>query len=340
MPDRLVLVYSLADLGITAGNYNFGTIAVGGTFTASGTAAPTAATVTDTDSQDTVFNDGVPFNFAGAPTQQLLNGTIDGTVFVNTPTNPENEFEVFDSSGASVGFIYDLHNANSASFASLQGYVTTFEIIPGETYTVGPPNGLGNVDYVDLLTCFAQGTRIETVHGAVAVEELKVDDLVVTRDHGPQEIRWIGRRDVVGMGKFAPVMIKKGALGNSRDLRVSPLHRMLISGWRAELLFGESEVLACAKHLINGDTIFVEPCDKVSYFHVLFDQHEIITADDCLSESYFPGPAAVGSHNADVQAELFALFPELEWDRASYGQTARKCLRRYESAMLGRMTTL
>ena len=334
MPDRLVLVYSLADLGITAGNYNFGTIATGGTFTASATAAPTAATVTDTDIQDTVFNDGVPFNFAGAPTQQLLNGTIDGTTFVNAQTNPENEFEVFDSTGASVGFIYDLHNANSASFASLQGYVTTFEIVAGETYTVGPPNGLGNVNYDTLLTCFAQGTRIETVRGPVAIEDLKLTDLVVTRDREPQQIKWIGRRRVIGKGKFAPVVIKKGALENTQDLRVSQLHRMLICGWRAELLFGASEVLACAKHLINGDTIFLEPCDEISYFHILFDQHEIIVAENCFSESYFPGPTAVGSIDEEVREELFALFPELARDPTSYGATARMCLRKHEAAMV------
>lgn len=335
MPDRIINVYSAADLGITAANYNFGTIATGGTFTASATAKISGAVVTDTDTQDTIYNDGVPGNFAGAPTQQLLNGTVDGVTFTDAPSNPENEFEVFDSTGASVGFIYDLHDANSASFASLQGYVTTFRIIPGETYTVGPANGLGNATYSTLLTCFAMGTQITTPSGPVAIEDLAVGDLITTRDHGPQPLRWIGRSGVAGHGRFAPVTIKQGALGNTRDLRVSPLHRILLQGSRAELMFGTSEVLACAKHLVNGDTIFVQPCDEIVYFHLLFDQHQIITAEGCPSESYFPGPTTIGSVEADVQEELFALFPELASDPSAYGSTARMCLRKHEAAVLG-----
>jgi len=333
MADRTLLVYSLADLGITSSNYNFSTIATGGTFTAAATAAPSVVTVTDNDSQDNVFNDGLPGSFASAP-QQFLTGTIDGVTYNNTPTNPENRFEVFDSSGASVGFIHDLHNANSADFSSLQGYVTTFPLIPGETYTVGTPDGLGDASYSTFLVCFAEGSRITTARGQVVVEELREGDLVQTRDSGLQPIRWIGRRSVPGQGKFAPVTFRKGVLGNSRDLRVSPLHRMLLTGWQAEMLFGEAEVLACAKHLVNGDTIFSEPCGEITYFHILFDRHEIILAEDCPSESFFPGPATIGSVEYEVREELFALFPELKSNPEHYGPTARRCLGGKEEGLL------
>ncbi|MBI1493030.1 Hint domain-containing protein [Halocynthiibacter styelae] len=336
MPDRTILVYSLVDLGITAGNYNFSTIATGGSFTVAAGAAPSVATVSDIDNEDTVFNDGLPNSqggFAQAPTQ-VLTGNIDGTAFSGAPTNPENEFEVFDSSGASVGFIYDLHNANSSSFASLQGYVTTFELIPGETYTVGPANGLGNATYNDLLTCFVSGTHIVTRRGEVAIENLQPGDEVMTRDNGLQTIRWIGATTVRGLGKFAPITFREGALGNTRDLQVSPLHRMLLTGWQAELLFGEAEVLANAKHLVNGDTIFSAPCEQVTYYHMLFDQHEIVFAEGCPSESFFPGPATLGSVDHQVREELFALFPELATIPESYGPTARRCLRGKEAALV------
>lgn len=337
MPDRLVLVYSLSDLGITAANYNFSTLATGSTFTASATAAPTVATITDTDAADTIFNDGVPGNFAGAPVNQLLTGTIDGTVFTNAPSNPENEFQVTNSSGDVVGFIYDLHNANSAAFSSTQGYVTTFEIVPGETYTVVRTSSLVQADYNTFLTCFAQGTLIETNKGPVAIENLEIGDLVITRDHGARSIRWIGNSNVVGQGKFAPIMIKRGALGNARDLRVSPLHRMLICGWQAELMFGEPEVLVCAKHLVNSDTIFVDPCNEVTYFHLMFDEHQIIMAEGCPSESYFPGPTTMQSIDHEIREELFTLFPDLESGVQDYGPTSRMCIRGKEAIALKAM---
>lgn len=333
MADRTILVYSLADLGISSGNYNFNTLTGSGTFSLTAGAAPSAATVTDNDSDDSVFNDGLPGSFGQAP-DQFLNGTVDGVVFNNAPTNPENQFEVFDSSNNFVGYIFDLHDSNSAAFSSLQGYVTTFELLPGETYTVGARDGLGDANYADLLTCFVSGTRIITRRGEIAIENLQSGDEVMTRDNGLQTIRWIGATTVRGQGKFAPITFREGALGNTRDLQVSPLHRMLLTGWQAELLFGEAEVLASAKHLVNGDTIFSAPCEQVTYYHMLFDQHEIVFAEGCPSESFFPGPATLGSVDHQVRDELFALFPELATIPESYGPTARRCLRGKEAALV------
>ncbi|MBO6777755.1 MAG: Hint domain-containing protein, partial [Marinibacterium sp.] len=47
-----------------------------------------------------------------------------------------------------------------------------------------------------------------------------------------------------------PVLLKANSLGPGRprrDVLVSPQHRFLISGWRAQLYFGESELLAPAR---------------------------------------------------------------------------------------------
>lgn len=46
------------------------------------------------------------------------------------------------------------------------------------------------------VTCFAAGTMITTPDGPGAVETLRPGDLVVTRDRGPQPLRWIGRQSV------------------------------------------------------------------------------------------------------------------------------------------------
>ena len=42
------------------------------------------------------------------------------------------------------------------------------------------------------LLCFALGTWITTPNGQIPIEELAAGDMVVTMDHGPQPIRWIG----------------------------------------------------------------------------------------------------------------------------------------------------
>ena len=54
-----------------------------------------------------------------------------------------------------------------------------------------------------VIICFTAGTRILTPHGPRPVEDLRPGDLVITRDNGPQPLRWTGRREVVGHGDFA-----------------------------------------------------------------------------------------------------------------------------------------
>ena len=129
---------------------------------------------------------------------------------------------------------------------------------------------------IENIVCFTRGTMIMTPNGEVAIEDLAEGDLVTTRDNGDQPLRWIGSQVVKATGKRAPVMIKEGALGNDRDLRVSQLHRMLIADWRAELMFDEPEVLAAAKHLVNGDTIYVEEnSDEI----VVSDEEYVLSND-------------------------------------------------------------
>lgn len=201
--------------------------------------------------------------------------------------------------------------------------------------TSNPENGTvefldANGDVVDTMTftniekviaCFTPGTMILTDRGEVAVQDLAEGDAVLTRDNGFQTIRWVGRRDLSGAdlaadARFNPVRIAKGALGNGlpeRDVMVSPQHRMLVTGPRAELLFAEHEVLVAACHMVGMVGVErVQPHEGVSYLHILFDQHEIVRADGAWSESFQPGVQTLNGLGAEQRAEIFALFPALK----------------------------
>lgn len=202
------------------------------------------------------------------------------------------------------------------------------------------PNEAGDGNFssdlnVLVVVCFARGTLIETDCGPLPIEILKPGDLVRTLDHGEQPIRWIGSRRVAGTGKNAPVRIRAGALGNVRDLFVSQNHRMLLSGPMAELLFAQSEVLAAAKHLCNDNTIRIVPRAEVEYFHFLFDDHQIVFAEACPTESLFPGKQSLESVDEDARDEIITLFPELE-DPDYAGDMARPALKRHEARTLCR----
>jgi hypothetical protein len=186
---------------------------------------------------------------------------------------------------------------------------------------------------METVICFAAGTRIKTAAGYRRVENLRIGDLIRTLDRGMQPIRWIGRREVAARGNLAPIRIRKNALGNDRDILVSPQHRMLIRGWRAEMLYGEPEVLVAAKHLINDDTILREPAETVTYVHLCFDHHEIIDAEGALTESFLPGAMGRDAIPAAQLDELYAIFPELREDIGSM-PPARRSLKAREARLL------
>jgi Ca2+-binding RTX toxin-like protein len=186
----------------------------------------------------------------------------------------------------------------------------------------------------NVIVCFTRGTMIETDCGEKAIEDLIVGDMIVTKDNDLQELRWIGSRKVPAKDRLAPIMIKAGAMANDRDLLVSPQHRMVVEGWKPELLFGKREVLAAAKHLINNDTIYVQSGGMVEYFHMLFDTHEIVFANGAASESFHPGEVGMSALADDARDEIYTIFPELRTDITAYGAAARTSLKGHEAKVL------
>ena len=185
------------------------------------------------------------------------------------------------------------------------------------------------------VVCFTRGTHIATTQGEILIENLKVGDLVLTMDHGYQPIRWIGSTRVAATGNLAPILFRKGVLNNVRDLMVSPQHRMFLNGWQAEVLVGEHEVLAAAKHLVNDSTVRRVEGGEVEYFHILFDTHEIIFAEGCPSESFHPGVVGWGALAEESRQEIVTLFPQLEHGNFNaFGDSARVTLKPHEARML------
>ncbi|WP_230312282.1 Hint domain-containing protein [Paracoccus lichenicola] len=170
------------------------------------------------------------------------------------------------------------------------------------------------------VTCFALGTMIDTTAGIRAVETLRPGDLILTRDHGPQVLRWQGSAHVTQDGlemrpNLRPILIRKGALGAgspARDLVVSPQHRILVRSRIAHRLFQDTEILVAAKHLVGLPGIQVTaPPEGVTYFHLLFDRHEILMSNGAWSESLYTGPEALKSVSDAARREIMALFPDL-----------------------------
>ncbi len=180
----------------------------------------------------------------------------------------------------------------------------------------------------------ARGTLIDTYHGPMPVEDLSADDLVMTKDAGFQPIAWIGSINTPAKGRMAPVRIARGALGNSRTLLVSQQQRILLSDWRAELLFGVREVLVTARHLVNESSIWVHDGGQMTWFYLMFDRHQIIYAEDCATESLHPANDGIAALPIALQDEVLVLRPDLVGDLERYGPSARLILKPYEAKAL------
>ncbi|WP_390914383.1 Hint domain-containing protein [Pseudosulfitobacter sp. SM2401] len=133
---------------------------------------------------------------------------------------------------------------------------------------------------------FSRGTHITLASGAQRpIEDLQVGDRVLTRDDGPQKVRWIGQSTVRAVGEFAPICITAGTLNNEHDLILGPDHRLFIYQRSDKLGAGRSELLVKARHLVNGDSVRVRDGGFVDYFQLLFDGHQIIYAEGIAAES-------------------------------------------------------
>ncbi|MFE3837186.1 Hint domain-containing protein [Pseudogemmobacter sonorensis] len=307
-------------------------------------ATPTRVAVTDDDA-----------NFDEIDlSQQVLTEAIvlDGTAY---------------AAGTTVHSAYDLYNPGDSlrvitlhfggngflTFGAVHGLVATQPLEAGQSYTFTQTTTSNSTPIpYDQIACFAAGTRIATVKGEVAVEDLRAGIQIATRDHGFQSLRAVLSTTVPARGAFAPVVLAAGSCGNLRDLVVSPQHRMLIGNARADLLFSEPEVLVAATHLAAAGLGRRREGGEVTYFHLVFDRHEIIFAEGAPTESFllrdiaalpagaraefdalFPAQAARRGKNATTQDGTFTQDqPRTYAPQAA--QTARLCLRAHEAALL------
>lgn len=146
--------------------------------------------------------------------------------------------------------------------------------------------------------CFTPDTMIQTALGVRKVQDIRAGDLVMCQDKGLVRVRYVRRRllsraHLETYPNHAPVQIRAGALGPgvpSRDLTVSPQHRILIRSAIAERMFGVPEILVPACQLTAVPGVFQRAVDRpVRFIHLLLDHHGIVMADGAPTETLYLG---------------------------------------------------
>ena len=216
----------------------------------------------------------------------------------------------------------------------------TFTYVGRDQYS-GTNYGL-DYTYPSMVDCFAEGTMIDTIFGRREVETLRAGDMLRTRDNGMRWLAWIGatRVDAARLDlqpNLRPIRIAAGALGPGlpdADLIVSPQHRVMINSSIARRMFGDAELLIAAKHLVGLPGIRVEvPAEGITYWHLLFDGHELVRSNGAWTESLFTGPQAMEAVGESARREIITLFPQLA-DPGFLPQGARRFLKGREGRQL------
>jgi collagen type I/II/III/V/XI/XXIV/XXVII alpha len=236
-------------------------------------------------------------DFAGTSgrTDQGLTATAPTTAELTSPS----DLAAFTGDGS---ITLPLYAFSASSLSGPADLLTQLADQAGATvsisYTYTPAETETFVD-LELVHCFAAGTRIATAQGEVAVEHLRVGDAVRTVLGTPlgtpaAPIIWIGRREVdcarhPHPRRVWPVRVAAGAFGPGRpgkELFLSPDHAVYVNN-----------VLIPIKHLINGSSIAQVPVDHVTYYHLELPRHDVLLAEGLPTESFLD--LRDGAHYAD-----------------------------------------
>ena len=222
--------------------------------------------------------------------------TVNGTV--SQPDDPITVTGILPgdtTSSTTTFYATQFDNSSMIQFSDAPGAAGSTRLIlsNSQVFGTGSPNrtrftsdGDTSLNSYAAPVCFTTGTLIRTSHGDVAIEHLKVGDLVETAAGEHRPIRWIGSRLTdtrrhPDPAAVMPVRIRAGALGNNR-----PARDLVVSTGHSICFDVLGEVLIPASALINGSTIVQEDVDSVTYWHVELDSHDILIAEGQPTESY------------------------------------------------------
>ena len=176
------------------------------------------------------------------------------------------DFQIFENYTANVGgspITYTLLQWQGTQYIVVtSGQVAVNDDLTGNTRTQiqAPPS-----EYESLPTfvCFTAGSLILTPSGQRLIETLEPGDEVITADGTTRPVRWIGRRRLSAQElkrdpHLCPVRIRAGSFAKdcpSRDLLISPQHRIAVTSAMMELYYFEPVMLAPAKGMVDGKAI-------------------------------------------------------------------------------------
>lgn len=124
---------------------------------------------------------------------------------------------------------------------------------------------------------FVPGTRVATDQGVLPIEHLFAGDRIAVHGGGFATLRRIERVRLLGA---EVAVLAPGALpGQDGALVVPAAHPVLAGDWRAQVVYGASDVLTPAGRLADGGAIRRETRAVLTLLRLTFDKPQLIRAE-------------------------------------------------------------
>ncbi|MDT8325941.1 MAG: Hint domain-containing protein [Roseovarius sp.] len=202
----------------------------------------------------------------------------------------------------------------------MRKYRTSWQADDGrilEDEQVGPALPL----FESAFSAFARGTLITTTRGPVAIEDLTPGMRLVTAEHGPMPVSWIGSmtlapaNDAQGFEQPILTRIMADAFGIGRpmaDFLAGPGARILTRPRNMRANIGGDHVLTPVRNLADGvHATEIRPQRPVSVYHLCLRRHATIIANGLEAESFHPAPGFERSLGPNMLRLFLGLFPHI-----------------------------
>lgn len=212
-------------------------------------------------------------------------------------------------------------------------FMASEPLTPGEEYqeasAASPLGRAASPEEIAALCALGTGTMIATDEGPQPIDWLRPGDRVLTRDNGYQQLLWLGQHTMPrrAPAQTRPLCLAAGGFGPAlpeRNLLASPGCGILLAGPELELWFGESEMLAQARHLApdaEGGS------GRQVLYSLLFAGPEVILAEGLWVASVHADAAYVSLLPDRVRGALAPRLPE------GHSMAARGWMNDWEVAM-------
>lgn len=172
--------------------------------------------------------------------------------------------------------------------------------------------------FENAFSAFAQGCRVLTTQGEIAVEDLHPGDLIVTADSTSAPLLWIGSSSFVAAdsGKRTPqIRVMADSLGAGRPtgfITFGPTARVLHTPLHMRGNEISQQVFTPIRDLVDGVNIIeIAPPTPVRLYHLCLDQHAAINVGGLYVETYHPGPNLMGEMPIHYREKFLGMFPHI-----------------------------